>query len=75
MHTFCQFVFSSDYVGHRVVLILNLNSYYGMYLSLSISVSLFLSLHFSISASLYYQCQLREKTQKICSNHRFNISG
>ena len=48
MRTFCQFVFSFDYVGHRVVLILNLNSYYRMYLSLSISVSPFLYICLSL---------------------------
>ena len=50
MCTFCQSVFSSNYVGHRVVPILNLNSYA---LTDCIYLSLFLLLYFCLSISLY----------------------
>ena len=50
MRTFRQSMFSSNYVGHKVVPILNPNSYA---LTDCIYLSLFLFLYFCLSISLY----------------------
>ena len=50
MRTFRRSVFSSNYICHGVVLILNLNSYA---LTDCIYLSLFLFLYFCLSISLY----------------------
>ena len=50
IHTFHRSVFSSDYVGHWIVPILNLNSYALMDY---IYLSLFIFLYFYLSISLY----------------------